>query len=73
MAETPNLSLFLTHHGTELQMRKMDGNKTEWRNSAITFDHVGWAYMALLQIATFKVGTNAGVIYWVKGSVHVLF
>ena len=26
----------------------------EWRKSAITFDNVGWAYIALLQIATFK-------------------
>ena len=38
-------------------MRNMTGNMTEWRKSAITFDNVGWAYIALLQIATFKVWT----------------
>ena len=38
-------------------MRKMTNNMTEWRKSAITFDNVGWAYIALLQIATFKVQT----------------
>ena len=51
---TPTVTMCAFH--LELQMREMDGNRSEWRNSAITFDHVGWAYMALLQIATFKVG-----------------
>ena len=41
-------------------MRNMTGNMTEWRKSAITFDNVGWAYIALLQIATFKVQANHG-------------
>jgi hypothetical protein len=29
-------------------------NNTEWVNSRITFDHVGNAYIALFQVATFK-------------------
>ena len=29
-------------------------NNTEWVNSKITFDHVGMAYLALFQTATFK-------------------
>ena len=29
-------------------------NNTEWVNSRITFDHVGIAYIALFQVATFK-------------------
>lgn len=29
-------------------------NNTEWVNSAITFDHVGHAYISLFQVATFK-------------------
>eukprot|EP00095_Tigriopus_kingsejongensis_P003327 snap_masked-scaffold524_size146631-processed-gene-0.4 protein:Tk03327 transcript:snap_masked-scaffold524_size146631-processed-gene-0.4-mRNA-1 annotation:"sodium channel protein para" len=29
-------------------------NNTQWVNSPITFDHVGHAYIALLQVATFK-------------------
>ncbi len=29
-------------------------NNTQWSNSRITFDHVGHAYIALFQVATFK-------------------
>ena len=29
-------------------------NNTEWVNSKISFDNVGFAYLALFQIATFK-------------------
>ena len=29
-------------------------NNTKWVNSRITFDHVGHAYIALFQVATFK-------------------
>ncbi len=29
-------------------------NNTQWINSRITFDHVGHAYIALFQVATFK-------------------
>ena len=29
-------------------------NNTQWVNSRITFDHVGQAYIALFQVATFK-------------------
>ncbi len=29
-------------------------NNTQWVNSRITFDHVGHAYIALFQVATFK-------------------
>jgi hypothetical protein len=29
-------------------------NNTEWVNSKITFDNVGFAYLALFQVATFK-------------------
>ncbi len=29
-------------------------NNTQWLNSRITFDHVGHAYIALFQVATFK-------------------
>ena len=32
----------------------LDENDTEWVNSAITFDHVGHAYISLFQVATFK-------------------
>ena len=32
----------------------LDENNTEWVNSAITFDHVGHAYISLFQVATFK-------------------
>ena len=33
-------------------------NNTEWVNSAITFDHVGHAYISLFQVATFKGWTD---------------
>ena len=32
----------------------LNENGTEWVNSAITFDHVGHAYISLFQVATFK-------------------
>ena len=32
----------------------LNENNTEWVNSAITFDHVGHAYISLFQVATFK-------------------
>ena len=33
-------------------------NNTAWVNSRITFDHVGIAYIALFQVATFKGWTD---------------
>ena len=29
-------------------------NNTMWLNSEMKFDHVGWAYLSLFQVATFK-------------------
>ena len=29
-------------------------NNTMWINSEMKFDHVGWAYLSLFQVATFK-------------------
>ena len=29
-------------------------NNTIWINSEMKFDHVGWAYLCLFQVATFK-------------------
>ena len=29
-------------------------NNTMWSNSEMKFDHVGWAYLSLFQVATFK-------------------
>ena len=35
-------------------MTCLNENDTKWDNSAITFDHVGHAYISLFQVATFK-------------------
>ena len=32
----------------------LDQNDTEWSNSLINFDNVGWSYVSLFQVATFK-------------------